>query len=479
MELLTILSEYLVAEKTDYSLLISGEWGSGKTFFLKNSLFPKIREINVNNIKKDGQESVNFDPLYISLFGISEIAEIDKRVFLELNPKFKSKPVYFINLIANKITGIFNVKWFDKNDYTDYLSVFSIPSNKILCFDDLERISETILNEALGYINSFVEHQNIKVIIIGDENVLRKKVVEYDKIKEKIIRFTYSFSPDMLNLFDSISGNYPLNYSRYLISNKVYICELFNRGKHNNLRTLKFNLDLFQKIFNIVNSIKKEDKYKIEILDRFIFFATSYSIEYKKINNKADLQDLKHLSSHNILNLKKIDFDSVFKNDEKIDLNPAVKSFSEKFKDIYLPFDSHLYDYYEVIAEYVHTGFLSEANLNIKIDEIIAEIDRKELTEEAIIINKLLNLFTLKDDDLSPLLETVFDKIDKGIFELATYPNILATLLQIEYYNINAFKIDETILKCFEKGIDISKEKAKYVNDFRYRIPIWQGNNAN
>jgi len=341
MELVSILSEYLKEKKTDYSLLITGAWGSGKTYFLKNTLFPMIGGIDVEVQHGSHINKEKCSPLYISLFGVSEITEIDKRVFLELNPRFKSKPAFALNYFANKLSGIFNIKWIDKDDYSDYLSIFSIPSNKILCFDDLERIHESILNDALGYINSFIEHQNVKVIIIGDENILSNKVKEYDKIKEKIIRFTYNFAPDIINVFESFSDVYPLNYRGFLINKKAFICEIFEKSSHKNLRTLKFHLDLFKKIFDSIDSLKIDRKYQIEILDRILFFATTYAIEYKKINDREKLKELKHLSSQNLLNFANIDFDAIFDNNDKIETQIKVKSYSEEFKEMYLPFDNH------------------------------------------------------------------------------------------------------------------------------------------
>ncbi len=477
MELISILKDFLKQEKTDYSLLISGEWGSGKTFFLKNSLFPTIRETKVNIAKNNKNVSLSCDPLYISLFGISEICEIDKRLFLELNPKLKTKPAYALSFIANKLSGIVNLKWFDKDDYSDYLSVFSIPSNKVLCFDDIERINESLLNEALGYINSFVEHQNVKVIIIGDEQILRQKVKEYDKIKEKIIRFTYSFEPNITKVFDSFVSIYPVNYKDFLIGNKRFICEIFNRGNHKNLRTLRFHFDLFEKIFSNAETYLEDNKYRLSVLDRFLFFATTYAIEYKKINNKDDLNDLKHLNSQNLLNIANIDFNSINQNNDPIEISPQDKSYNEKFRETYLPFDNHLFDYYEFIANYIHTGYLSLEDLKQNISSICDEMRLKEATEEDIIINKLANIFKLNDEEFTPLLNDVFEKVEKGAFELATYPNIFASLLQIEHYKINNFQIDETIFKRFEKGIDISKTRSKYLESFRYRIPIWQGTN--
>jgi len=44
---------------------------------------------------------------------------------------------------------------FGKDDVKDFLSVFGIPNNKVLFFEDLEKIKEDCLNGILGIINTF------------------------------------------------------------------------------------------------------------------------------------------------------------------------------------------------------------------------------------------------------------------------------------------------------------------------------------
>lgn len=50
-------------------------------------------------------------------------------------------------------------------------------NNSILIFDDLERCDCSI-NEILGYINSFVEHEKMKVIIVANQEEIGKSVTE-------------------------------------------------------------------------------------------------------------------------------------------------------------------------------------------------------------------------------------------------------------------------------------------------------------
>jgi hypothetical protein len=474
MELITVLKDYIKSDNTDYALLISGDWGCGKTHFLKNELFKLIRETRVKIISNGEKKDEICDPIYISLFGVKETNEIDKRVFLELNPYLKSKPAFFINLLANKLGGVFNINMYNKNDIRNYLSVFNIPSNKILCFDDLERINEDILEEALGYINTFVEHQNLKVIIVGDENILREKVLRYDKTKEKLIRFTYSFSPDIRQIFDSFLEPYSIKYKAFLGQKKDFICNIFIKGQHKNLRTLRFCLDLLEKVFEATETFDLDEKYKPEILDRLTFFTTTFSIEYKKTNDKVKLSELQQINSQNILLSSLPGLDQFFgkKKQEEIDLSKIT--YKDQFLKTYLPFDNHYFNYFDVIATLAYTGFIDIEKLKSDIIEMSDELSRKEMTQESLLIQKMADCFVLRDDEFAPLLTEILTKVETGAFDLPTYPNLFTRLMQIEHYNLEEFKINEDIIKKFEQGIEISKKKSKYIEAYRWKIPIWE-----
>jgi hypothetical protein len=57
----------------------------------------------------------------------------------------------------------------------DYSRVFSV-KDKVLCFDDLERANINVV-DILGYINNFVEHDNIKTIIICNEKEISNRIL--------------------------------------------------------------------------------------------------------------------------------------------------------------------------------------------------------------------------------------------------------------------------------------------------------------
>ena len=61
-KIINIVKDYLTRE-TNNALLITGEWGVGKTYFFNNTLSEKIKEINIK-----GKKNSNYTPIRVSLF---------------------------------------------------------------------------------------------------------------------------------------------------------------------------------------------------------------------------------------------------------------------------------------------------------------------------------------------------------------------------------------------------------------------------
>ena len=74
-ELVDSILDYVKADYTDYAIMINGEWGSGKTYFWNNKIRNKIDNLNVNGKK--------LSTIYMSLYGISNLEDISKKIFIE------------------------------------------------------------------------------------------------------------------------------------------------------------------------------------------------------------------------------------------------------------------------------------------------------------------------------------------------------------------------------------------------------------
>lgn len=461
-EIEQIVTDYLKVEKTDYALMVKGDWGSGKTYYIKNSLFNIISSI-VSFLSDNKKGILKYEPLYVSLYGVANISDILYKVQIELNPWLKSRAWQVTKTGFNKVASFFNIG-VSNDDEKNILSIFNIQKNRVLFFDDLERIdqSKLSLSSVLGQINHFTEQDNLKVIIVCNSEEVDKI---FSKINEKTVRFSCLYDPNLKNVYDNMLSEYSQNYADFLKQSKQTIIEIFEWAKYKNLRTLRFILDIYQKIYGQVG----EADYKDEILKQFLFFTTIYSIEYKIGGRSAE--ELNSLKNVGPFFLSDIDFNN-FTGKEPEEQVAAEKSyiqlFSEKYSDL-----TESFHYCQEIANYVHDGYLNEEKFADVIKEIIQDIKRKEETEENKLINEIRNWRELMDDDFEPLVKKILQKIDEGTLTLMAYPLIFAEFLQFEFYKLDNFEVSEDIMESFKKGIDKSKETHTYFEAFRYKLPLW------
>ena len=74
-DLVESILDYIRADYTDYAIMINGEWGSGKTYFWNHKIRNKIEAMQINGKK--------YTTIYMSLYGISNLEEISKKIFIE------------------------------------------------------------------------------------------------------------------------------------------------------------------------------------------------------------------------------------------------------------------------------------------------------------------------------------------------------------------------------------------------------------
>ena len=78
----------------------------------------------------------------------------------------------------------------------------TVLKNTVFCFDDLERLNPQLIQDTLGYINSLIEAEHLKIIVLCNEDELFSsdeihEELQYKKYKEKVIRFTCEYKTDI------------------------------------------------------------------------------------------------------------------------------------------------------------------------------------------------------------------------------------------------------------------------------------------
>lgn len=336
---------YLHDDSYNYAVLIDGEWGSGKTYFVNNTL-TKIIE------KQESDLETSRKVQYISLYGCKAISDVqeniawsfaeDARKVIQDKNNFGTTGQKVSNniLLSSKKIGNAILKKFLPNMplyeiASDWLNLGSF----IFVFDDLERC-DCPINEVFGFLNELVEHENTKVILIANEKELsgiaeiqylelqysltldnrinwpspntsnfwavrksnsnlisldemerRRKLLfptkeansNYRKIREKLIGVTLKYEP-----------NIPLIISEILKSSKYdpYIKDMLEKKKeafslemqnrnHKNLRTFQFFLSKVSYLLEKLSDINTDPEY-LDIIKEHIISETFYqAIKFK------------------------------------------------------------------------------------------------------------------------------------------------------------------------------------------------------
>lgn len=284
------LNQYLV-RPSNHSILLTGGWGTGKTYYLKNKFFPTL--------KSDG-----YKPIIISLFGVTNIDDVKERIFLELYPWTDNKYLNLTKSIGKAFLKAADVSKFlggnflgDAIDAIDdaskeiYAKKFSFLNldKLLICFDDVDRADPLKLtsNQLLGFINSLVEDSNIKVIVVASEDKIFS--ADFKEIKEKTISHTIHFVQDFKQTFNEVllKKDFAPKYNYYLINHIDSIHTMLSDEQNNNqinYRTASYFITAYYDIYNYVNmnlTIEDLQFQKKDILFSLMQFCMLICKEFK------------------------------------------------------------------------------------------------------------------------------------------------------------------------------------------------------
>ena len=241
-EIIEVIREYILNDHTRHAVLIDGEWGSGKTRFIKEVLKPNL----------EGMEKP-YRVIRVSSFGVASSDELFNRVVestvseyasIESDPTGKrSKDLAKIS----KEAGISSVKKQLKKVLGKAGVSYSASSKlmaSLICgkrclivFDDVERRGEICDDELFGAINDLVEGQQRKVLLVANNKGSVKAIPE--EVTEKLIWPVCQFTPDIESLAHSLLGDTLRSYPSDIHAEQELVRTLQERGFCNARALLK------------------------------------------------------------------------------------------------------------------------------------------------------------------------------------------------------------------------------------------------
>lgn len=491
-----IIYEYLKNTKINYAIMINGEWGSGKTFFVKKNIIKRYS-----------------NSLYISLYGVSSIDKLSEKIYLEiikskaLTNKFSIflKKIYdkylffkivffpflliwrilkfiynsFFKLIWLITYNIINLKFninlssIEKKDFYGILKLFKNINKYIFVIDDLERCSIPI-EEVMGYLNDFVEHKNVKCIIVANEEeiiktnnnnyelkiltALNEKIDYYDlerqsdknskKKKEKV---------DLVDLKNRIDYLYN-NINKYKIMKEKLIWKeyLFIPNIDDIYDNLAFKYkdseQFFEKTLNtkhiVINSMKQYNFYNIRTLEYYfdifyhIYLLTDKYINECKIDNKYVYESISKSVMMSCIGLKKGYNLNGLLSSSKFDMISFEPNKNDLFqKNLYLSFD--------FVNEYLINNFIVKSN----IDETLKNFSESnyDKIDDNDPFNLLNEYWYCNSDELTKILNEIFKNIEANKYNYKLYSLIIKKISYIENMGYKNKIIDDIINKIEEK----------------------------
>ena len=311
-ELNKYILHYLTEDKTNTAIMLTGDWGTGKSYYIQNSLKPFLED------KANGEHRC----IVVSLYGMKSIEEISKAIYFECRAKWlggttegKTAGKIVAKTVLKGVTQILGVDLSQSDQDLQKLYESIDLTGKLIVLEDLERSGIDIF-EVLGYINTMVEHDGVKVLFVANENeiittenktvkgrdgkettisVYTENALNYIRKKEKTISDTINYSE---NFFFAIAQIIALFENEVLsqfrdtesITDIITIMMLY---KSYNLRSF---ILACQKTVDIYEMISDEEMMQDKNFVRSIFFGIYIFIIRLKNGNQLNWQREEHYS---------------------------------------------------------------------------------------------------------------------------------------------------------------------------------------
>jgi hypothetical protein len=170
--------DQLIADKNNSVLALSGKWGTGKTFLW-------------NDVSARSADPAARGALYVSLFGVKDVAQLKVRLLQATLPDSQAGNVA-------RDAGLVLLKGATKVLKTvnggfaalDELAQFAIPQmlrGRFIVIDDIERKHSALsVDELMGFISEFTQNYNSRMLLILNTDKLSDKA-SWEQFRDKVI----------------------------------------------------------------------------------------------------------------------------------------------------------------------------------------------------------------------------------------------------------------------------------------------------
>lgn len=450
------IENYLNNDKTKSAIMLTAPWGMGKSFYIQNCLIPYL------------EMATDKKCIVVSLYGLNDIKEISKAIYLEMRAKFaynsnekvEAGKIFGKTILKGVLSKVGIDLSLDEADLEKLYSSIDL-TNKLVILEDLER-SGISIKQVLGFVNNLVEQDGVKVLLVANENEIKitkknttkdrkgndivewvytEETEEYLKIKEKTVSDTILYMCDYDAAIESILVLYSKTKLALLLDNK----------------TASGKLAIASDIRKVMADVGEYN------LRSFIFACQKTADIFSNYDDEINVDFLKHVFLGNVA------FSLRLKDNDDL-----------KWKDNASPnqLGTSKYPLYDFCKEYIK--YQSINTYDIKNSQE-AFIERKEFEkkhrETNMALTFLYDFTKQKEEMLSCAVEMVRDELKVGnTIPLVEYGKLANYLIAVKKLLEKPDVVDEC-KKIMIHNIEIDSQKDKKVLDrlrFHDSFSLWE-----
>ena len=298
---------YIEQDRTKSAIMLTGGWGTGKSYYIQNELIPFLSD------EKNG----NHQCIVISLYGLADLSDVSKNLYWETKAKWLRSTsegaavgMATAKTVIKGIASAFSISIDPSEEDLNRIYRSADFSGKLIIIEDVERVQFGI-TKFLGYVNSLVEQDGVKVLLVANEGEIiqyeplaetdpeKKETAElldrvtehkgraytpetetYLASKEKTVSDTLVFEGDIHSAIREIIGEYHDEMLTRLSSDADIdeIEQIMNERGDYNLRSFLFAC---QKTHDIFQQLPLDQEYDEDFLKTIFMGIVSFTIRIK------------------------------------------------------------------------------------------------------------------------------------------------------------------------------------------------------
>lgn len=348
---------YMLGDSNNQVVALSGKWGTGKTHLW-------------DEVKRNSTEANVQNSLYVSLFGLSSIDQMKRKLIEASIPVIESHGGVFdaiknlfkagVNAASEHYKALAAI-----NDLNLLLMAPAVLKDKVIVIDDIERKHENLgIDEVLGFIDEYSKRYGVKfVLILNDDQLSSKGDQEklWSTFREKVIDREIRLTTSPEEAFSIAISLAPSKYSESLKKASIS-CDLTN---------IRIIVKIIKAANQILSDRDLEEAIQARVIPSIVLFS---AIHYRGLEDGPDFN----------FALNAGNFDWIrYARDQ--DAEPTLEEKRQECWQMLLQeLGIHACDEFEKrLVEFLDSGLFDVASIVTIIERYVTEIEAMKAREAA------------------------------------------------------------------------------------------------